>query len=158
MTPVDRPDGWGPSHQTGPRRRWIAKPPVQLAVLGAVGLTVSAIHFGATGVAIAFIVVIVTLVVIEAIIAHHARPRAPRRPTIPGGQDPLRAIRTLAARAGGGVWLGAGEDGQWKFARPERAVLLLGPPQSGKTSGVIIPAVLAHAGPAIVTSIKPDVA
>ena len=70
----------------------------------------------------------------------------------------MRAIRALAARAGGGVWLGAGEDGQWRFARPERAVLLLGPPRSGKTSGVIIPAVLAHAGPAIVTSTKPDVA
>ena len=45
------------------------------------------------------------------------------------------------------MWLGAGEDGQWRFARPERAVLLLGPPRSGKTSGVIIPAVLAHHGP-----------
>ena len=36
-------------------------------------------------------------------------------------------------------------------------MLLLGPPRSGKTSGVIIPAVLAHAGPAVVTSTKPDV-
>jgi type IV secretion system protein VirD4 len=67
-------------------------------------------------------------------------------------------MRTLAAHAGGGVWLGASEDEHWKFARPERAVLLLGPPRSGKTSGVIIPAVLAHDGPTIVTSTKPDVA
>lgn len=37
-------------------------------------------------------------------------------------------------------------------------MLLLGPPRSGKTSGVIIPAVLAHTGPAVVTSTKPDVA
>ena len=37
-------------------------------------------------------------------------------------------------------------------------MLLLGPPRSGKTSGVIIPAVLAHQGPAVVTSTKPDVA
>ena len=43
-------------------------------------------------------------------------------------------------------------------AQPERAVLLLGPPRSGKTSGVIIPALLAHQGPAIATSTKPDVA
>ncbi len=101
---------------------------------------------------------LLALVVIDAIIASRARPRAPRTPAIPADADPLRAIRTLAARAGGGVWLGAGEDGQWRFARPERAVLLLGPPRSGKTSGVIIPAVLAHAGPAVVTSTKPDVA
>jgi len=36
-------------------------------------------------------------------------------------------------------------------------VLLLGPPRSGKTSGVIIPALLAHVGPAVSTSTKPDV-
>jgi type IV secretory pathway TraG/TraD family ATPase VirD4 len=150
-------DGWGPSHQTGPRRRWIAKPPVLLAAVGAGFLVVGAIHFGATGIAIALILVIVTVVLIDAILASHARPRARRTPAVPAGADPMRAIRTLAARAGGGVWLGAGDDGEWRFARPERAVLLLGPPRSGKTSGVIIPAVLAHAGPAIVTSTKPDV-
>jgi type IV secretory pathway TraG/TraD family ATPase VirD4 len=155
---MDRHDGWGPSHQTEPRRRWIARPPVQLASMGAVVLIASAIHFGMTGVAIALILGLVALVVIDAIITSRARPRAPRAPAIPADADPLRAIHALAARAGGGVWLGAGEDGQWKFARPERAVLLLGPPRSGKTSGVIIPAVLAHAGPAIVTSTKPDVA
>jgi type IV secretion system protein VirD4 len=158
MSPVNRPDGWGPSHQTEPHRRWIAKPPVQLAALGVMIMVASAIHFGVTGIAIALILGLVALVVIDAIITSRSRPRAPQAPAIPGGQDPLRAIRALAARAGGGVWLGAGEDGQWKCARPERAVLLLGPPRSGKTSGVIIPAVLAHAGPAIVTSTKPDVA
>jgi len=155
---MDRPDGWGPSHQTGPRRRWIAKPPVLLAALGAGILIASSIHFGLTNIAIALILMIVVVVVIDAILASHARPRAPRTPAIPAGADPLRAIRTLAGRAGGGVWLGAGDDGEWRFARPERAVLLLGPPRSGKTSGVIIPAVLAHEGPAIVTSTKPDVA
>jgi type IV secretory pathway TraG/TraD family ATPase VirD4 len=131
---------------------------VLLASLGAVILIVSAIHFGLTGVAIVLILVLVMLVVIDTIIASRARPRAPRRPAIPTDANPLRAIRALAAHAGGGVWLGAGDDGQWRFARPERAVLLLGPPRSGKTSGVIIPAVLAHAGPAVVTSTKPDVA
>ncbi len=158
MSRVDRPDGWGPSHQTDPRRRWIAKPPVQVAALSAAFLIASAVHFGLTSVAIVLIIMLVMLVVVDAIIASHARPRAPGRPAIPGDRDPLHAIRTLAGRAGGGVWLGAGDDGEGRFARPERAVLLLGPPRSGKTSGVIIPAVLAHAGPAIVTSTKPDVA
>jgi type IV secretory pathway TraG/TraD family ATPase VirD4 len=131
---------------------------VLVAAMGAVGLIVSAIHFGVTVIAVALIIVLVMVVVIDAVLASRARPRAPRRPATPGGQDPLRAIRTLAARAGGGVWLGAGDDGEWRFARPERAALLVGPPRSGKTSGVIIPAVLAHVGPTIVTSTKPDVA
>jgi type IV secretion system protein VirD4 len=158
MSPVDRPDRWGPSHQTEPRRRWIARPAVQLIALGAVFLIASAIHYGAPSFAIALILVLLTLGVIDAIIASHARPRNPRAPAIPADADPLRAIRMLARAAGGGVWLGGGEDGQWRFARPERAVLLLGPPRSGKTSSVIIPAVLAHEGPAVVTSTKPDVA
>src|ERR1019366_1494274 len=158
MTPGNRPDGWGPSHQTEPRRRWIARPPVLLFALAVGILIASAIHFGVTGVAIALILVLLAIVVIAEIIPPHGRPRKPRPPSRPADADPLRAIRALAARAGGGVWLGAGEDGQWRFARPERAGLLLGPPRSGKTSGVIIPAVLAHGGPAIVTSTKPDVA
>lgn len=37
MTLVNRPDGWGPSHQTEPRRRWIARPPVLLFAL-AIGM------------------------------------------------------------------------------------------------------------------------
>ncbi len=59
MSPVDRPDGWGPSHQTEPRRRWIARPPVLLFALGVVILIASAIHYGAPGVAIALILVLV---------------------------------------------------------------------------------------------------
>jgi type IV secretory pathway TraG/TraD family ATPase VirD4 len=158
MSPVNRPDGWGPSHQTEPRRRWIARPPVQIFALGAVILIVRTIHYGAIGIAIALFLVLFTLSVIDQVITARARPSKPKAAAIPAGQDPLLVVRTLAARAGGGVWLGASDDGQWRFARPERAVLLLGPPRSGKTSGVIIPAVLAHQGPAVVTSTKPDVA
>src|ERR1039458_7857334 len=140
MSPVDRPDEWGPSHQTEPRRRWIARPPVQLVFLGVVILIASSIHFGAPSVAIVLSLVLVTIGVIDAIIASHARPRKPRAPVIPADADPMRAIRMLAGGAGGGVWLGGGEDGQWRFARPERAGLLVGPPRSGKTRGGVIPA------------------
>ena len=129
-----------------------------LGFLGVGILIASAIHFGAPGVAIVLSLVLVTIGVIDAIIASFARPRKPRAPAIPADADPLRAIRMLTGPAGGGVWLGGGDDGQWRFARPERAVLLLGPPRSGKTSSVIIPAVLAHQGPAVVTSTKADVA
>jgi type IV secretion system protein VirD4 len=72
--------------------------------------------------------------------------------------DPLTAVRRASLVAGGGVYLGVGADGLARHARSERAVLLLGPPRAGKTSGVIIPALIAHTGPAACTSTKTDVA
>ncbi|MGI8411629.1 MAG: type IV secretory system conjugative DNA transfer family protein [Solirubrobacteraceae bacterium] len=71
--------------------------------------------------------------------------------------DPVEAVLAESARHGAGVYLGLDEHGEWRAAWPERAVLLLGPPRSGKSSGVIVPAVLAHAGPVVCTSTKPDV-
>jgi type IV secretion system protein VirD4 len=56
-----------------------------------------------------------------------------------------------------GVHLGVGSEGIDRRSTPERAVLVLGPPRSGKTSAVIIPTILQHAGPVISTSTKPDV-
>jgi len=69
----------------------------------------------------------------------------------------LPAVLDECQRLGGGLYLGTSRQGGWRLGRPERAVLLLGPPRSGKTSAVIIPALLAHAGPAVSTSTKPDV-
>ncbi|MDQ6782082.1 MAG: type IV secretory system conjugative DNA transfer family protein, partial [Actinomycetota bacterium] len=43
------------------------------------------------------------------------------------------------------------------FAGPQHAVLVLGPPRSGKTSTLVVPNVLAAAGPVITTSTKPEV-
>lgn len=43
------------------------------------------------------------------------------------------------------------------FASPEHAVLVLGPPRSGKTSSLIIPNVLMATGAVVSTSTKPDV-
>jgi len=42
-------------------------------------------------------------------------------------------------------------------AGPEQAVLVLGPPRSGKTSCVVVPNVLAAPGPVVSTSTKPEV-
>ncbi|HET6810933.1 MAG TPA: type IV secretory system conjugative DNA transfer family protein [Acidimicrobiales bacterium] len=52
--------------------------------------------------------------------------------------------------------MGAGDHG-WALAGPEQAALVLGPPRSGKTRGVVIPNVLGAAGPVVSTSTKPDV-
>ena len=73
-------------------------------------------------------------------------------------QDPLAAVQELAGEHGNGVYLGLEERGGARFARAQRAVLLLGPPRSGKTSAVIVPALIAHDGPAVCTSTKTDVA
>jgi type IV secretory pathway TraG/TraD family ATPase VirD4 len=71
--------------------------------------------------------------------------------------DPLELVRRWVATNPAGLYLGVGADGGWRFSRPQRAVLVLGPPRSGKTSAVIVPALLAHPGPAVSTSTKPDV-
>jgi len=66
-------------------------------------------------------------------------------------------IRALSKRYGQGAYLGTKDNGKWVTADPQSAVMVLGPPRSGKTSAVIIPALLAATGPAISTSTKPDV-
>jgi type IV secretory pathway TraG/TraD family ATPase VirD4 len=81
-----------------------------------------------------------------------------RRELASADPDPLSAVRGAALAAGGGVYLGKTAQGVVRHSRPERAVLLLGPPRSGKTSGVIVPALISHTGPAVSTSTKPDVA
>jgi type IV secretion system protein VirD4 len=72
-------------------------------------------------------------------------------------RDPLAAVLEGVAAVGGGAFLGVAGRGRWRTSRPERAVLLLGPPRAGKSSGVIVPAVLSHCGPVVSTSTKPDV-
>ena len=54
------------------------------------------------------------------------------------------------------IFLGEANSGP-VFAQPESNLLVLGPPRSGKTTSVIIPNLLLHQGPAVVTSTKSDV-
>jgi type IV secretory pathway TraG/TraD family ATPase VirD4 len=82
-------------------------------------------------------------------------------PAIRGGEmsaaaDDLAHLRARIAAAGSPLYLGAGTAGA-AFAPPQQAVLVLGPPRSGKTSTLVIPNVLAAAGPVVSTSTKPDV-
>ena len=65
-------------------------------------------------------------------------------------------IRTAVTLTGRCLYLGAGEGGP-AWAGPEQAVLVLGPPRSGKTSGLVVPTVLGAPGPVVSTSTKPDV-
>ncbi len=67
------------------------------------------------------------------------------------------AARAEVARLGGGAYLGLGRNGSWALANPESAVMVLGPPRSGKTSAVMIPAVMGASGAVIATATKPEV-
>jgi len=72
-------------------------------------------------------------------------------------QTPGEAVRAEVTRLGGGTYLGLSRRGRWLLADPKHAVMVLGPPQSGKTSGEMIPIVMAARGAVISTSTKPDV-
>jgi type IV secretion system protein VirD4 len=74
-------------------------------------------------------------------------------PVVDSRLDDLRA--SLRAQ-GGRLYLGGGVGGP-AFAAPQQALLVVGPPRSGKTAGLVIPNVLAAAGAVVSTSTKPDV-
>jgi type IV secretory pathway TraG/TraD family ATPase VirD4 len=99
-----------------------------------------------------FLVALVVQVVLDGL-----KERGTVTARIANAVNPLSEMIFECQRSGGGAYLGVGEDDAWRFARRERAVLLLGPPRSGKSSAVIIPALIAHYGPAVSTSTKPDV-
>ena len=67
------------------------------------------------------------------------------------------AARAEVARLGGGAYLGLERSGGWALADPESAVMVLGPPRSGKTTAVMIPAVMSAPGAVVATSTKPEV-
>ncbi|HEY1523803.1 MAG TPA: type IV secretory system conjugative DNA transfer family protein [Solirubrobacteraceae bacterium] len=74
-----------------------------------------------------------------------------------GGAE-LRALRAGAA-AGQPARLALGVlRGRRLYAEQRHAVVVFGPPQSGKSAGVAVPALLEWPGPAVASSIKSDLA
>ena len=73
---------------------------------------------------------------------------------LPAATEQMFKLRTLAGLHGGGCYLGS--MGAPVFGGSEQCVLVLGPPRSGKTSGVVVPNVLA-ARSVVVASTKRDV-
>jgi type IV secretion system protein VirD4 len=74
---------------------------------------------------------------------------------VPNANRQLELLRRYLADSGGRLYLGTTGSGL-ALADPQQAVLVLGPPRSGKTTGVAIPNVLAAPGAVAVTSTKPD--
>ena len=169
------PEQWGPSHQHGElryrRRPWRAKAvgvlllflelvTHRLLQFGALGASGWAVHMMARGgLLLAFV-----FFVRRAFISGRLRlpvPRWPRRgPLSAQTADPGRigeAVREHCRQLGGGAFLGLSLGGRWITANPEHAVMVLGPPRSGKTSSIVIPSLLAAPGAALSTSTKLDV-
>ena len=65
-------------------------------------------------------------------------------------------MRANLAHNGPELYVGRTED-RLLWAGPQQALLVLGPPRSGKTSSLVVPNVLAAPGPVLTTSTKPDV-
>jgi len=99
---------------------------------------------------------IAPMALVERIARKQARSRRKEK-SEPTPSEVRAKVRAYSLRHGGGAYLGTEPDGKWVTADRESAVMVLGPPRSGKTSAVIIPALLAAPGAAISTSTKPDV-
>lgn len=68
----------------------------------------------------------------------------------------VEQLRRMTADRGGRIYLGATRRGV-VLGDPEQAVLVLGPPRSGKTISLAIPNVAAAPAAVVATSTKPDV-
>ena len=53
--------------------------------------------------------------------------------------------------------IGTGGNGNLYLTHPRRDLLIVGPPRTLKTAGVLTPAILGHPGPVVSTSTKADV-
>ena len=152
-----RMEQWGPSNQSdGQRtgRRWL------MVLAGLVALWFLS-HAPASVSNDLIGLVFIALVGYAALRAGRYLGLLPLQPRVrsqnaAGGFDPLSEVRDRAWHAGGGAYLGVDRRKLPVFSRAGRATLLLGPPRSGKTSGVIVPAVISHTGPVVCTSTKPD--
>jgi type IV secretion system protein VirD4 len=137
MSAMKTPAGWGPSHQTAKRKRgrpwWIQWPLYALVavlwVSGASTVVFLVVFGGAFGL----------LLLIEREVKQADGVKTGRAAAeLARAEDPQAAVRALSWRRGAGPYLGVDDLGELRFARSQRAVLLL--------------------GPAVCTSTKPDVA
>jgi type IV secretory pathway TraG/TraD family ATPase VirD4 len=178
MSRAHQTSGWGPSHQhrkpPHDRRPWIQLGAIALI---AVGLKVIGERLQREGPLDAISSTLGTVfrdaliatgvyLLVRVLKSGHLSTLLPalrRRPSpCPADRSQHRTdlgavVREHALRLGGGAFLGLAPGGSWITAEPEHAVMVLGPPRSGKTSSVVIPALLAAPGAAISTTTKPDV-
>ncbi|MGH2879646.1 MAG: type IV secretory system conjugative DNA transfer family protein [Solirubrobacteraceae bacterium] len=141
---------WGPSHQYLPspheqKHHWLACL-FAFALLAALDRPLALLLLG----------VLAAAAIGRGFRALELRRRGRPSYTRPQPIDHASSVREQSARRGGGAYLGV-SGGGWVTAHPEHAVLILGPPRSGKTSAIVIPSVLAAPGAVVSTATKTDV-
>jgi type IV secretion system protein VirD4 len=168
--------GWGPSHQHGslPRSNrgrnlaiFLATAVVALELIahrllsqgfvGALGSTLHTMLRGALLLTVGALAWSLAPALLSFLRSRRPAPGTQLAERLVGAEDPAGAVREHVRALGGGAFLGLSPTGRWVAARPEHAVLVLGPPRSGKTSAVVIPALLSASGAAVSTSTKPEV-
>jgi type IV secretion system protein VirD4 len=78
--------------------------------------------------------------------------------TIANHPHPISALMQIGSRTKSTCFLGVSlYEHAWIQARRDEAILVLGPPRSGKTQGIIIPSIVSADGPVVATSTKNDV-
>jgi hypothetical protein len=139
---------------------------VGLSLRTVIGTCSGSVFAWAIGLVVALVLLRVALTLGVDVLTRTPRTRArplPRAPVAADGPaarrpvSPAARVREGLLRVGGGAYLGENEYGEWVAADPESAVMILGPPRSGKTSAVMIPALMAASGAVVSTSTKPDV-
>jgi len=170
--------GWGPSHQHRPpprsNRLRVKVAAIALVLIALELFAHRLLRDGALGAGVSTLrtlgrdafVLAAGWVAVRAIRRAKVRlPMRARRPSpavrlgerLAGASDPGDAVRAHSLSLGGGAFLGLSPGGRWVTAQPQHALMVLGPPRSGKTSTVIIPSVLAAPGAVLSTSTKGDV-
>ena len=147
---------WGPSHQHLPPPReahaWLKVGAQTLIVLLLAALLPALIRDLLLLAGLVFLA--------HAVFTRFTRPEQTSAPPSARPTPALRpadSVREHMRGLGGGAFLGFTPGGGWVTADPEHAVMVLGPPRSGKTSSIVIPSLLAAPGAALSTSTKPDV-
>src|SRR5262249_39026044 len=102
-----------------------------------------------------FIALLLPMLVASALLVTRLRPgRTGRRPARWARPHDLRPLR-VRGRERGRLILGRA-DGHLVAAEPRQSVIVVGPTQTGKTTGFAIPAILEWQGPVVATSVKTD--
>ncbi|HET9718926.1 MAG TPA: type IV secretory system conjugative DNA transfer family protein [Solirubrobacteraceae bacterium] len=138
-----------PLHMGDPRYAWPA--PVRYLLPGTGGLIAG---LGLAAAALAPLAWLITRLVTRA--ARAAGPAgAGARWAGPGELRPLHSPLWSPGRPEGRIALGR-RSGRILYGEQRHALIAFGPPQSGKSAGLAIPALLEWEGPAIASSIKTD--
>jgi type IV secretory pathway TraG/TraD family ATPase VirD4 len=173
-------DSWGPSHQemeppfqrTHPVASCLGVVLALFVLFSVVNATQIALRLGSGNTLRWTIAAVIALVLLRVLLmlgvgvltrTPRTPPRPPalapatRKPAAHKLMSPAARVREGLLRVGGGAYLGVRESQEWAAADPETAAMVLGPPRSGKTSAVMIPALMASSGAVVSTSTKPDV-